>query len=82
MNAPSSIRPENGFEPGRLWSLWDMMQLHAGHAWRNPTMHIENKYTEEEAEIIFRWTRTGSLWLRLHNFHERFLKSFWAFISP
>jgi hypothetical protein len=22
-------------------------------AWRNPTMHIEKKYTEEEAETIF-----------------------------
>jgi hypothetical protein len=30
MNTPSSIRLENGFEPRRLWSLWDMMQLHAG----------------------------------------------------
>jgi hypothetical protein len=27
MNAPFSI-PENGFEPGRLWSLWDMINYH------------------------------------------------------
>lgn len=26
-------------------------------AWRNSTMHVENKYTEEEAKIIFEYTR-------------------------
>ena len=27
-------------------------------AWRNPTMHIARKYTPDEAEEIFRGTRT------------------------
>lgn len=48
MRAGKSPRwPENDYFSGVILSIEAVM-----HAWRNSTMHIENKYTREEAESI------------------------------
>lgn len=51
-----------GQQPTKVWSIATDKEFFEGAyasldavrvAWRNPTMHIENKYTDDEAEHVF-----------------------------
>jgi len=51
-----------GQQPSKVWSFAADKEFFEGAyasldavrvAWRNPTMHVENKYTDDEAEHIF-----------------------------
>jgi hypothetical protein len=41
---------------------------HIKHAWRNPTMHVDRKYTEEEAKEVMQAVKSfmRHLAIRLH----------------
>jgi hypothetical protein len=45
-------RGKNWVEKDQFQEIFALLNA-TKDAWRNPTMHIEKKYTEEEAEIIF-----------------------------
>ena len=58
----TALDTHNGSAPAKMWSIATDRDFFEGAyasvdavrvAWRNPTMHVEKKYTEDEAEHIF-----------------------------